>query len=115
LEQGITTKNRHAPAAEETQVGSSFLSDRKNGYQSQRAGHQRKVAAGGEVVSVNEEKVEFLKVWYALFCTLVDAHVDGEYTDSQLVSKLYQLRNSLTTRMPEVEAELLRQQGAKHG
>ena len=54
------------------------------------------------------EKVEFLKVWYALFCTIMDAHSDSEYTDAQAIKKLRDLRNALTTRLPEVEAELLR-------
>jgi hypothetical protein len=58
-------------------------------------------------VPVDERKVEFLKVWYALFCTIMDAHSDGEYTDTAAIFKLRDLRNSLTTRLPEVEAELL--------
>jgi len=58
-------------------------------------------------MSVAPRKVEFLKVWYALFCTIMDAHSENEYTDTEAVAKLRQLRNSLTTRLPEVEAELL--------
>ena len=56
---------------------------------------------------VDPRKVEFLKVWYSLFCTLMDAWGDGEYTDTVLVQKLVKLRNLLTTRLPEVEADLL--------
>lgn len=58
-------------------------------------------------MSVDERKVEFLKVWYALFCTIMDAHSDSEYTDAVAIQKFKQLRNSLVTRLPEVEASLL--------
>ena len=65
-------------------------------------------------MSVNAEKVEFLKVWYSLFCTIMDAWSDKEYTDTEAVTKLRDLRNSLTTRLPEVEAELLNKQSTSH-
>jgi hypothetical protein len=53
------------------------------------------------------QKVEFLKVWYSLFCTIMDAWGDGEYTDAAAIAKLRDLRNALTTRLPEIEAALL--------
>jgi hypothetical protein len=58
-------------------------------------------------MAIDERKVEFLKVWYALFCTIMDAHSDREYSDVEAISKLRDLRNALTTRLPEVEADLL--------
>jgi hypothetical protein len=58
-------------------------------------------------MSEQEAKVEFLKVWYSLFCTVMDAWSDGEYNDSAAVVKLRDLRNALTTRLPEVEASIL--------
>ena len=58
-------------------------------------------------MSADERKVEFLKVWYSLFCTLMDAWTDGEMSDLVLIGKLGQMRNALTTRLPEVEAALL--------
>ena len=64
-------------------------------------------------MAVDERKVEFLKVWYSLFCTLMDAWTDGEISDLVLIGRLGKLRNSLTTRMPEVEAELLNKQAAQ--
>lgn len=58
-------------------------------------------------MSAGERKVEFLKVWYSLFCTLMDAWTDGEISDLVLIGKLGKMRNALTTRLPEVEADLL--------
>jgi hypothetical protein len=62
-----------------------------------------------------ERKIKFLKVWYVVFATIMDAHGDGEYTDALAIGKLRGLRNALTTRLPEVEAALLeRQQERSH-
>jgi hypothetical protein len=49
-------------------------------------------------------KVEVLKVWYSVFCTLVDAHRQGEYTEAELVVKMCELRQELINQMPEVES-----------
>lgn len=57
----------------------------------------------------DKAKVEVLKVWYSVFCTIVDAHAEGEYTDKQLLVKIVQLRRKLTENVPEVEREM-----AKH-
>lgn len=57
--------------------------------------------------NVDERKVEFLKVWYALFCTIMDAWSDEKYDNVETIFKLRDLRNALTTRLPEVEADLL--------
>lgn len=51
----------------------------------------------------NAEKVEIIKVWYSVFCTLMDG---DEYTDAELLSKLRQLREELKKAVPEVEAEM---------
>jgi hypothetical protein len=48
--------------------------------------------------------VEVLTVWYAVFCTLIDAHKQGEYTEAALVTKMCQLRHELIKRIPEVES-----------
>lgn len=50
-----------------------------------------------------QDQIEFLKVWYALFCTIMDAHSAGEYSDAATVEKLRRLRNALVTRLPEIE------------
>ena len=50
--------------------------------------------------------VEVLKVWYSVFCTLVDAHNEGEYTDVELAEKMRKLRLELVKRLPEVEQML---------
>jgi hypothetical protein len=54
------------------------------------------------------EKVEVLKVWYSVFCTLVDAYRDGEYDRYQILEKLERLRDELADRFPEVEEEIAR-------
>lgn len=56
----------------------------------------------------DEAKVEVLKVWYSVFCTLVDAHVAGEYTDYVFIDKLLKLRRKLVEAAPEVEQEMAR-------
>lgn len=51
-------------------------------------------------------KVEVLKVWYSVFCTLVDAYKNHEYTDAQFIEKMGLLREGLRKEVPQVEAEL---------
>jgi hypothetical protein len=58
-------------------------------------------------MAIEESKVEYLKVWYSVFCVLVDAYTEGDFTDQLLIEKIIKLRNSLVTGMPEVEAQLL--------
>lgn len=53
-------------------------------------------------------KVEVLKVWYSVFCTLADAHAKGEYTDGEFIKKIMDLRKHLAQAVPEVEAEMAR-------
>lgn len=38
-------------------------------------------------------EVEVLKVWYSVFCTLVDAHLAGETGDFAFLDKLVKLRH----------------------
>jgi hypothetical protein len=61
------------------------------------------------VTNPSPEKVEVLKVWYSVFCTLLDAYAEGEYRPDQLIEKMEVLRHELATRVPEVEREM-----AKH-
>ena len=49
-------------------------------------------------------KVEVLKVWYSVFCTLMD----GNERDDQLVLKLRVLRQRLIEAYPQLEKELKR-------
>jgi hypothetical protein len=55
-----------------------------------------------------DEKVEVLKVWYSVFCTLVDAYQSEEYTTNDFCHKMVTLRSELASRIPEVEAEMKR-------
>ncbi len=52
---------------------------------------------------IDSAKLEALKVWYALFTTLMDGHADGDYSDQQLIDKLKTLRAELKLRVPEAE------------
>jgi len=45
--------------------------------------------------NIDEAKVEVLKVWYSVFCTLVDAWQASEYDDVEFISKMLQLRSEL--------------------
>ena len=54
------------------------------------------------------DRVEVLKVWYSVFCTLMDAYKADEYRAAQLITKLLTLRDELATRVPEVEEEMAR-------
>jgi hypothetical protein len=57
-------------------------------------------------------KVEVLKVWYSLFCVLVDSHAEGESSDTAdaiFIQKMYELRRQLAEKVPEVEKEFARQ------
>ena len=63
-------------------------------------------------MQIDPAKVEVLKVWYSVFCTLVDGHAEGESTDAAdaiFIQKMYELRRKLAERVPEVEADM-----AKH-
>lgn len=51
---------------------------------------------GGDMVLVNRRHVEVLKVWYALFTTLMD----GGYSDSELIGKLRILDRRLRQEVP---------------
>lgn len=53
-------------------------------------------------------KVEVLKVWYSVFCTLVDAYQAEEYTTNDFCEKMVTLRSELAGRIPEVEEEMRR-------
>lgn len=57
-------------------------------------------------MQIDPAKVEVLKVWYSVFCTLMDS---DEYTDRVLLEKLRKLRAELVREIPEVEADM-----AKH-
>lgn len=57
-------------------------------------------------MSANEAKIEVLKVWYSVFCTLVDAYNAGDYSNPGFIDKMKLLRYELRERMPEVEAEM---------
>jgi hypothetical protein len=50
---------------------------------------------------IDRAKLEAIKVWYAVFTTLMDAHVAGDYTDAELVEKLQQLRARLKELVPD--------------
>jgi hypothetical protein len=56
--------------------------------------------------NIDEAKVEVLKVWYSVFCTLVDAWQASEYDDVEFISKMLQLRSELIKQLPEVEEAL---------
>jgi hypothetical protein len=56
--------------------------------------------------NIDEAKVEVLKVWYSVFCTLVDAWQANEYDDVEFISKMLQLRSELIKQLPEVEEAL---------
>jgi hypothetical protein len=60
-------------------------------------------------VNVDPAKVEVLKVWYSVFCTLVDGYNAGDYSDPGFIDKMKTLRRKLVENLPEVEAEM-----AKH-
>jgi hypothetical protein len=47
-------------------------------------------------------KVEVLKVWYSVFCTLMD----GNESDAELLKKLRCLRERLMQAYPQLEREL---------
>jgi len=53
-------------------------------------------------------KVEVLKVWYSVFCTLVDAYAEGKYSAGGFIDKIKTLRQALAERVPEVEKEMAR-------
>jgi hypothetical protein len=53
-------------------------------------------------------KVEVLKVWYSVFCTLVDTYAEGERPASWLIEKIVKLREELAQQVPEVEREMAR-------
>lgn len=53
-------------------------------------------------------KVEVLKVWYSVFCELVDGYKHHDFTDAQFIEKMALLREGLRREVPEVEAELAR-------
>jgi hypothetical protein len=53
-------------------------------------------------------KIEVLKVWYSVFCTLMDAYRDGNYERADLIEKLEKLRDELADRVPELEDEMRR-------
>jgi hypothetical protein len=57
-----------------------------------------------EIESRKEAKLEVLKVWYSVFCTLVDAYREDEYNAPQFIDKMLALRDELTKAVPEVEA-----------
>ena len=48
----------------------------------------------------NAQHVEVLKVWYALFTTLMDSYEAGEYEDRPLIEKFKILRRRLDAEVP---------------
>lgn len=58
--------------------------------------------------NVDPAKVEVIKVWYSVFCTLVDAYNAGEYSESGFIDKMKMLRRKLVDEVPEVEKMLAR-------
>lgn len=72
----------------------------------QRGTHETHHQQGAEEMSVNEAKVEVLKVWYSVFCELVDAHLHGELNDFDFTDKVIRLRQKLAEALPEVETEM---------
>jgi hypothetical protein len=54
------------------------------------------------------KRLEVLKVWYSVFCTLVDSHTAGESSDWAFMDKLLRLRHNLAEAVPEVEVEMAR-------
>ena len=55
------------------------------------------------MASEDKARVEVLKVWYSVFCTLIDAHTEGEYNQPEVLAKLIKLRKELAKAIPEVE------------
>jgi hypothetical protein len=51
-----------------------------------------------------EKWLEVSKVWYSLFCTLMDGFAEGEFSREQVLDKLLVLRRELAERVPAVEA-----------
>jgi len=60
--------------------------------------------------TTDSRKVEVLKVWYSVFCTIMDPDPkDGsEYSPNELIAKLRALREKLREAYPGLEAELAR-------
>lgn len=58
---------------------------------------------------VDPARVEVIKVWYSVFCTLVDAYNAGEYSESGFIQKMKDLRHKLIEEVPEVEAQLAKE------
>ena len=61
-----------------------------------------------DAVKDDPATVEVLKVFYSIFCTLVDSHIAGESSDWAFMDKLLRLRQKLAEVVPEVEAEMVR-------
>lgn len=61
-------------------------------------------------VTTYEDKIEVLMVRYSVFCTIVDAHVEGEYNDNDFVfmDKILTLSRKLAESIPQVEEEMRR-------
>jgi len=59
-------------------------------------------------MSVDPRKLEVLSTWYSVFCVLVDAYAEGEFTTQAFVEKSFQLRRELADAMPDVEADFRR-------
>jgi hypothetical protein len=59
--------------------------------------------------NVNQRKVEVLKVWYSLFCAIMD-HLSNDtggtsrLSDAEIMQRLRQLRQRLKDEAPELEA-----------
>ncbi len=53
---------------------------------------------------IDEAKVEVLKVWYSVFCVLMDG--PDQYTEGQRLRKLRHLRQLLRDAYPQLESEL---------
>lgn len=48
-------------------------------------------------------RLEALKVWYATFTVIMDAHADREYSDATALEKLKIVRDKLKELVPEGE------------
>lgn len=55
---------------------------------------------GNKWFMLDEKKVEVLKVWYSIFCVIIDAI---SYNEEEKLSKLTQLRERLKRESPELE------------
>jgi len=51
-------------------------------------------------MSLDPKKIEVLKVWYSIFCTIID---DKELSNDKILDKLFKLRQLLIQQDPDLE------------